>query len=126
MSDKLECNVCGGSVPVKKDGNFWKHPGLDGSDCPGVPSEREAEVGSVPKGGAYEEVSENIYTIPMRMNPEGFLNDSSWHDANKMMVLRDAESKGHQLSGDPVFRGVEKDSSSKKPYLVKYAYKVRT
>lgn len=31
--DKQKCNGCGEEVPVKKDGNLWKHQGLDGSDC---------------------------------------------------------------------------------------------
>src|SRR5690606_600216 len=115
--DRAKCSVCGGEYPVKKDGNLWKHEGLNEEVCSGKPvAEDELDVEVLEKGSDYKvtaetfslkanpkpapKKSEKVYTTHVDVkNPPRMVHDENWQNNQKRMVVREMESKGISPDG---------------------------
>lgn len=98
MIARAKCSVCGGEYPVKKDGNLWKHEGLNEETCSGVPLEQELDVEVLDKGSDYQatphEAQRTFTTYIDVKNPANMVHSKDWQNNQKRIVVLKMEKQG--------------------------------
>lgn len=142
MTNKKSCDSCNESVPVKKDGDLWKHNTPDGVPCvPGTDHTTQAaplaftadveqkkdevridvaDAGSKktpPEKRADDWGFPNVFLFTFSVSePCPYLGEPKWEAENKKVAWMKAKDAGKQPCGEPRFLKSEVENNRRVLY----------
>lgn len=129
------CPVCESTgVPVKKDGDLWKHDSPDGGKCPNINKVLHDTAGVLPESTTLVNNSEEVETVLTEdqlehfsnvvsltdlvkedprifkftltvSNPCPYLTQNSWHEYNKDLAANRARQAGKNPTAEARYVG---------------------